>query len=123
MRGIFGFAALAGTVLAGPAAAQFHGGTPMQVAAAAYGQCFYERGRSAARGGASADAAIAAGFASCKSQRKRALKETRARIAAAGLPDAKSSAETLIASGDRSLADTLRQEIAAKRGTAATAPK
>jgi hypothetical protein len=114
MRAILGFAALAAVLPASPAAAQFHGGTPLEQAAADYGQCVYARARTAKRNGASADSAIASGFSLCKSQRKRTLKETQRRFSAAGLPaaTAKSSAQSMIDSGDRMIADSLRQEFA-----------
>lgn len=124
MRGIAGLAALAAIVLAGPVGAQFHGGTPFEQAAAAYGQCVSERARAARQSGASADAAIDSGFSLCKGEKKRVLKTARSRIAAAGLrgASAKASAQSLIDSGDRMLADGLRREFGQPGGGAA-APK
>ncbi|HEU0134810.1 MAG TPA: hypothetical protein VFR28_08300 [Allosphingosinicella sp.] len=121
MKIVFGLAALAAALPAAPAGAQFHGGTPLQQAASVYGECVYARARSARQSGASADSAIASGFSKCKGERKRTLNATRARIAAAGIKgeQARLGAQSMIESGDRMMADTLRQEFAA----AAAAPK
>jgi hypothetical protein len=114
MRVVLGFTALAAAMPAAPAIAQFHGGTPLEQAASAYGECVYARARAARRSGASADSAIASGFALCKNQRKRTLNVTRSRIAAAGLKgeSAKIGAQSMMDSGDRMMADSLRQEFA-----------
>lgn len=113
MRLALGFAAVIAVVLVGPAGAQFHGGTPLEQAAAAYGQCVYARARAARQSGAPAEAAIASGFSLCKGERKRALNVTGSRLAAAGLrgASAKSGAQSMIDSGDRMIADSLRQEF------------
>jgi hypothetical protein len=125
MKGLFGAAALAAAVLAGPAGAQFHGGTPLEQATSAYGQCVYARARAARQSGASADAAIASGFSRCKGERKRLLNATRSRLAAAGLrgASAKSSAQSMMDSGDRMISDDLRQEFTGRRGADGAAPK
>jgi hypothetical protein len=123
MRGILGLAVLAAALPIGPAGAQFHGGTPLERAAAAYGQCVYERARASKRSGASADSAIASGFSLCKADRKRALNATRSRVAAAGLPDAKSAAQSMIDSGDRMMTDSLRREFASPPASDSAAPK
>lgn len=125
MKEIFGFAALMAALPLSPAGAQFHGGTPLEQAAAAYGECVYGRARASKRSGASADAAIASGFSLCKKQRKRAVNATRSRMAAAGLrgESAKSSAQSMIDSGDRMMAESLRQEFTGARGADGAAPK
>ncbi|HEX8626411.1 MAG TPA: hypothetical protein VF782_15215 [Allosphingosinicella sp.] len=125
MRGILGFAAFAAALPISPAGAQFHGGTPLEQAAAAYGKCVYERARASKRSGASADTAIASGFSLCKSGRKRALNATRSRMVGAGLPaaSAKSTAQSMIDSGDRMMADSLRREFAGPQASDPGAPK
>jgi hypothetical protein len=114
-------AAFATALAAAPAVAQFDGGTPMELAVRAYGECFYRQARAADQAGTAAEAAIAGAFAKCKSQRKRTLKETQSRLAATGAPGAtaKSMAESMLTSADRSLADTARQEFAKKHEGAA----
>jgi hypothetical protein len=112
---VLGFASPAAAPAAAPPIPQFHGGSPLQQAASAYAQCVYARARTAKRSGASADSAIASGFSRCKGERKRAVNATRTRMAAAGIKgeDARIGVRSMIDSGDRMMADSLRQEFAA----------
>jgi hypothetical protein len=121
MKPFVWLAALAAAVASAPGAAQ-HDGSPMAQAAADYGLCVYRSARAAEQGGVSVEASIAAGFSTCKRERKRVLSETRARLAAGGLAgaSAKTTAENMIASGDRGMADSLRQEFEKKRGVGAS---
>jgi hypothetical protein len=82
-----------------------------------YSRCVSERARTVESNGTSVEESIDDGMAKCKGPRSGALSATRARMIALGLPanTVKQSAETMFASMEASMKESLTQELAKAR--------
>lgn len=91
-------------------AQDFHGS--MQPVAD-YSQCVAERTRAARPAATAVEDAIASAMTKCKGSRSRALSATRVRMKALGLPESavKQSAETMFASMETSMKESIRREL------------